>query len=112
MSEPSKRALSGPIAPFERSQRRILCSSITERKRKVDWAGPITARIRGSERNAAVLLRTGETACSRKVAVQVSNSAWKNFLTVGFCTLRRITARYAWSVRNRGRFQSEVGDGC
>lgn len=104
--------MSAPIAPFDRSQSRILLLSITERNRKVVVAGPITARMRGSVRKGRTLLRTGEMASSRNCGVQVLNVFSKKLRTAGFRTLLRMILRYAASVRKRGRFQSEVGEGC
>src|ERR1700726_1544474 len=105
MSDPMSRALSCPIAPLERSHKRIFRSSITLRKRNVEWAGPITARIRGSVRNGRHLLRTGEIASSRNEVVHLLYVFSKKSRTAGFLTLRKISARYASFVRKGGKFQ-------
>src|SRR5207237_1079192 len=94
------------------SHKSIFRPSISERKRNVEHAGAITARMRGSVRNGRYLLSTGDMASSRKELVHVLNVLRNKWRTAGFFTLRRMTARYAGLVRNGGRFHSEVGEGC
>jgi hypothetical protein len=71
----------------------IFRSSIARRKSKLDRGWPITARRRGSVRNALHLLSTGEMASSRNRLSHRSYVLWKKSRTAGFVTAARADAR-------------------